>query len=483
MAEETKSKVKSSLFWSFTDQFITQFVFILFSIYLARILAPAVFGTIGLVTVFTNFAVFFIDMGFGTALIQKKEINKDYYSTVFWFNLIIGSLLYLLFYSAAPFIAAFYNVPELVLIIRVLCLTFIITSVTAVQSNILIRDLNFKRKVILNWIAVLAGYAVAFYLTYLEYGVWAIVWMNLTTAIVNSLLYWISSRWRPDFIFHWEKIKELSGFGLSVLGDTTVNYWSRNYDNFIIGKVLGSSDLGIYARAYSLMMLPLKNITSVFSRVLFPAFSKIQNDIPLIRSQYLKIIKIIAAITFPIMIAMALVSKEFVLLFFGENWSKMIPVLTMLSILGAFQSLVSLNGLLYNSLGKANIAFRVSLFVNLVLIITFTIAVQYGIYGLTLSYLIVGSLIAIPIYSIAIKLIGLSLFDVLKELKSIVFSVLIMAGIMYCINFFSLMTLVVAFIAKLIAGATAYFAVLYLTDKKLITETIALVASFSKKKT
>lgn len=482
MSEETKGKVKSSLFWSFTDQFITQFVFILFSIYLARILAPEIFGTIGLVTVFTNFAVFFIDMGFGTALIQKKELNKDYYSTVFWFNLMIGSLLYLLFFAAAPFIAAFYNLPELVLIIRVLCLTFIITSLTAVQSNILIKELNFKRKVILNWIAVVSGYAVAFYLTYLEYGVWAIVWMHLTTALVNSLLYWLTSVWRPDFVFHWTKIKELSGFGLSVLGDSTVNYWSRNYDNFIIGKVLGSSDLGIYARAYSLMMLPLKNITSVFSRVLFPAFSKIQNDIALIRLQYLKIIKIIAAITFPLMITMALVSKEFVLLFFGDTWSKMIPILSMLSILGAFQSLVSLNGLLYNSLGKANIAFRVSLVVNLVLIITFTIAVQYGIYGLTLAYLIVGSLMAIPIYAIAIRLIGLSLPDVFMELKGIIFSVVIMAAGSYLVNFLPMESLLILLFTKLLIGTIIYIAVLYLTDRKLIRDTIALIASFLKQK-
>lgn len=481
MSKEIKDKVKNSLLWSFTDQFVTQFIFILFSIYLARILAPSVFGTVGLVTVFTNFAVFFIDMGFGTALIQKKETDKDYFSTVFWFNIAIGTFLYLLFFLTAPLISAFYNMPDLVLIIRVLCLTFIITSVTSVQSNILIKELNFKKKVVFNWIATILGYVVAFYLTYIDYGVWAIVWMYLTTAIVNSMLYWISSHWKPDFVFHWQKIKELSGFGLNVLGDTTINYWSRNYDNFIIGKVLGSSDLGIYARAYSLMMLPLKNITSVFSRVLFPAFSKIQHDIPLIRIQYLKVIKYIAAITFPIMIAMAVLSKEFVLLFFGENWAKMIPILSMLSILGAFQSLVSLNGLLYNSLGKANIAFKVSIWVNLILIITFTVGVQYGIFGLTLGYLIVGSLIAFPVYAIAIKLVDLTLLDVLIQIKSILFSVLIMALLMYGVTFLPLSTMVFFFIVKLFVGLIAYFSVLYLTDKKMLTEGITLLRSFSKK--
>lgn len=481
MSKEIQEKVKNSLAWSFMDQFITQFVFILFSIYLARILAPSVFGTVGLVTVFTNFAVFFIDMGFGTALIQKKEADTDYFSTVFWFNVFIGTFLYLLFFLAAPFISIFYKMPELILIIRVLCLTFIITSITSVQSNILIKNLNFKKKVIFNWVATLIGYVVAFYLTYVNYGVWAIVWMYLTTAIINSVLYWLSSSWKPDFVFHWEKIKELSSFGLNVLGDTTINYWSRNYDNFIIGKVLGSSDLGIYARAYSLMMLPLKNITSVFSRVLFPAFSKIQHDIPQIRMQYLKVIKYIAVVTFPIMIAMALVSREFVLLFFGENWSKMIPILSMLSVLGAFQSLVALNGLLYNSLGKANIAFKVSLWVNLILIVTFTIGVRYGIYGLTLGYLIVGTLLSFPIYRIAIRLIDLTLWEVFMQIKYVIFSVLIMAFLMYCIDFIPLQSMVLLFVIKLAVGIMVYFLVLFLTDKKILREGLSVLKSFLNK--
>ncbi|ESU23551.1 hypothetical protein FSS13T_22790 [Flavobacterium saliperosum S13] len=435
-----------------------------------------------MVTVFTNFAVLFIDMGFGAALVQKKEAGNDYFSTVFWFNMIVGALLYLLFFLFAPLISTFYNEPELVLIIRVLCLTFIITSFTAVQSNLLVKDLNFKRKVVFNWIATLFGYGVAFYLTYFGYGVWAIVWMTLSTAFVNSILYWFGASWKPDFIFHWSKIKELSSFGFNVLGDTTINYWSRNYDNFIIGKVLGSSDLGIYARAYSLMMLPLRNITSVFSKVLFPAFSKIQNDIPLIRMQYLRIIQYIALITFPMMIGMSVVSREFVLLFFGEKWSEMIPILSMLSVLGAFQSLISLNGLLYKSLGKANLAFKVSIWVNLILIITFTVGVQYGIFGLTLGYLIVGSLIAIPVYSIAISLIGLSLLDVVKKLKSVIFAVIVMAAAIYCLHFITIESLLLLFIVKVSIGVIVYFSALFAVDKKLIYETGAMITPLFKKK-
>ncbi|MGX7668078.1 MOP flippase family protein [Flavobacterium pedocola] len=478
MSKEIKNKVKSSLFWSFADQFVTQVVFILFSIYLARILSPDIFGVVGMITVFTNFAIHFIDMGFGVALIQKKDADTHHYSSVFWLNLFIGMLLYGLFFLAAPFISTFYDHPELTLLIRVICLIFIISSLSSVQANLMVRELEFKRKVIYNWIANLIGYGLAFYLAYNDYGVWALVGMTLATALVNSVLCWFFSKWRPEFVFHWSKIKELSGFGLNVLGDTTVNYWSRNYDNFIIGKVLGSTDLGLYSRAYSLMMLPMRNVTAVISRVLFPAFSKIQDDVAKIQTAYLEVIKYIAAITFPAMVGMSLVSKEFVLLFFGAQWSKMIPVLSLLCLLGAVQSIVALNGLIYNSLGKANIAFRISLVVNLILIITFTVCVRYGIYGLSLGYLIVGSLLSWPVYHIALKQINLTVLDVLKQLKGILISLMVMALTLLFLNYILDIDPLLAFVLKVMAGSLVYLLFVFIFEKPMVVQLKAKITKF-----
>ena len=305
-----KTKVLNGLKWSFLDQIVLQVVFVVFSIFLARILNPSDFGIVGMITIFSGFAALFIDMGFGTALIQKQDVSEDYFSSVFWLNLTLGVLLYLFFFFLAPYLALFYNEPKLVLLVRITCMSFVINALTSIQHFLLIKNLQFKKKVIFNWVSMIFGYVVAFILAKKGFGYWALVFMTLSSAIVNSFLLWISSSWRPKFIFHWAKIKELSSFGLNVLGDTSVNYWSRNYDNFIIAKMLGSTELGIYTRAYSLMLLPLKNITSVISKVMFPAFSKKQGDVQNIKMHYLKIVKLIGLITFPAMIGLSFVSSE-----------------------------------------------------------------------------------------------------------------------------------------------------------------------------
>jgi len=463
-----KSKVKHGLKWTFVDQILSQIIFLVFGIFLARILTPSMFGIVGMITIFSNFAVLFVDLGFSAALIQKKEVTPAHFSSVFWFNLGIGLLMYFLFYISAPFISKFYNQPELIQLIRVICLSFIITSFSSVQANILIKELQFKRKVIINWIAMLISYLVAFTMAYRGYGVWSLVMMTLCTSFINTILYWIISKWIPLFIFEWKKIKELSNYGLNFLGDTSVNYWSRNFDNFIIAKVLGSTDLGIYSRAYSLMLLPLRNITTIVTKVMFPAFSQKQDDIQLLKKYYLNIIQYIALITFPLMIGLSLVSKEFVLLFFGNKWSAMIPILSILSGLGAIQSIVSLNGLIYNSLGKVNIAFKVSVFSNIVLIIAFTIGVNYGIIGVSYSYLIASALLFIPIYKMAIKQLNVTLTEVFIVLKGVIIATLFMAIILFLFNSFSNLSLLLGLTVKIAIGFIVYFSVLVLLERKLL---------------
>lgn len=467
-----KSKVKTSLLWTFGDQIVSQVALLLFGILLARMLSPSIFGVVGMVTIFSNFAVLFIDMGFGVALIQKIDATEEHFSSVFWLNLLIGILLYVFFYSIAPLISQFYNIPDLIIFVRVICLTFIITSLTSVQSNLLVRDLHFKKKVIFNWIAILLGYIVAFILAYRNYGAWSLVWMTLITASTNSILYWITSKWYPKFVFSFSKIKELSKLGLNVLGDTSINYWSRNYDNFIIGRVLGSSDLGLYTRAYSLMLLPLRNLTSVFSKVMFPAFSKKQNDLPTIKYHYLNIIKHIALVSFPLMIGLSLVSKEFVLLVFGIKWVKMIPILAILSALGPLQSIGSLNGLIYNSLGKANIAFRVSLVVNFILIIALTIGVNFGIIGITWSYFTACVLIFIPMYNTAIRQINTTLLEVFLTLKGILIATLLMALVILVTTMYLNTNLLLSFCFKIIIGSIIYLFSVYYFEKKLFWDLI-----------
>ncbi|HLN94793.1 MAG TPA: MOP flippase family protein [Flavobacterium sp.] len=466
-----RQKVKSGLIWTFADKIVSQVVFLVFGIVLARLVSPSAFGLVGMVTIFSNFALLFLDLGFGAALVQKKDISDVHLSSVFWMNMGIGFSLYGLFFAAAPLLADFYGQPELTLLIRVICLTFILSSASSVQSNMLVKDLKFRKKVVISWVSMAVGYGLAFYLAFHGFGPWALVAMTLSTAAISTVMCWFATPWFPSFVFEWDKIKELSRFGLNFLGDTSVNYWSRNYDNFIVAKVLGSTDLGIYSRAYSLMLLPLRNITTIFARVMFPAFAQRQGDLALLRKYYLEIILHIALITFPLMVALAMVSREFVLVFFGPVWVRMVPVLSILAGLGAVQSVVSLNGLIYNSLGKAHIAFRVSVFSNLVLIAAMTAGVQFGIVGVSWSYLIASLVLFFPIYGTAIRQLELKIWDVVRFLKGIIIATLLMAAALFLLNLFTDLPPLLGLVVKGSGAAIVYGSAVLFLERKLVAET------------
>lgn len=463
-----KKKVKKSLFWTFSDQVVVQFANLFFGLFIARLLGPESFGIIGVVLMFTNFAQLFVDMGFGAAIVQNQQLTSRQYASVFWLNCVIASFIYLLLYFLSDFVALFFNQPILSSVIKVSSLSIILNATSIVQFNVLIKSLNFKKKVIINWVSLFFGYATAIVMALNNYGVWAIVAMYLVNSIVQMFMVWVGSKWYPTLHFEMAVIRSIWQFGLPAFGDNVLNYWSRNFDNFIIGKCLGTSQLGIYSRAYSLMLLPVKNLSSVVSKVFFPAFSQRQEDVTLLADNYLKLIKYIAVLTFPLLIGLSLVSNEFVLLFLGEQWKAMIPVLSLLSIVGALQSIVTLNGVIYYSLGKTKIAFRISLLVNVVLIVSFFVGVQFGIKGVAWSYLLANILLFYPVYTTAIGLLNLKISRIFTTLKSVIAATLAMVFGVCVLGLFLEVKLFYAFILKVSIGLFIYMWVFYQLETQFV---------------
>ncbi len=465
-----RSQIKSGLLWSFINQGLGQVLFVVFNIYLSRLLGPFVFGTIGMVTIFSGFASLFIDAGFGAAIIQKLNISQKELSTIFWSNMLVGVILYFIFFFSAEFIASFYKEKSLVLLTRVMTLSFVISAVSIVHSSILLKQLDFKRKTMINWLSILVSYAIAFALAFLGYGIWAMAAYTLINPLLSSILMWNLSKWRPSLHFSTKEFKDLSRFGLNVLGDTTINYWSRNADNFLIGKYLGSFELGIYSRAYAIMMLPMRNISSVISNVMFPAFSTVQNDINVIKHYYIKTIKLVGLICFPLMIGLAALSYEFTSIFFGKEWLQMAEILRWLCILAAFQSILSLNGIIYKSLGRADIAFKVSIMVSCVIIPAYAVGIYLdGLKGLVLAYFVSSTLLMVPIYHTALKLINTSLFEIILCQKGILISVAVMAAVLILIKFIAPFNhTILGFLLQIFIGVSVYITGIFFFEKDLI---------------
>lgn len=431
------SKTKAGVIWSFLNQGGNQILSLLVTFILARLITPEEFGTIGMIAIFTGFAGIFVDFGFSTALIQKHEITQKDINTVYFINLLSGFLLTLLFFSLAPLIANFYQKPELIVLTRSLSPIFVISAFSGVNRALVVKNMNFKLNTIITLVGLIISSLTAIIMAYNGYGVWSILIKLVLDQLIITTLYLIFSPFGQKPILNKDSFRSLFKVGSYMAGDTVINYWSRNADNLLIGKFLGDGSLGIYTKAYAVMLLPIRNISNVIGKVMFPSFSRLQNDIDQIKTIYLKSTKLIAFITFPMMAGLALLAKPFVLVAFGQNWIEMIPIISILSLLGAVQSILTLNGSIYNSLGKSYIAFRISIIMSVINIIGFIIGLKLGgLKGLVIAYALLGFITAIPNFYIAGKQINVSILDLIKNLSNSLFCTLIMAFSILILKFF-----------------------------------------------
>lgn len=402
-----RSKTLRALKWSATGQFGVQLVRFGVGIVLARLLSPRDFGLIGMVTVITGFAGVFAEFGFGAALIQRKVVDDRELSSVFWLNVAIGALMSLLVFAAAPLVAAFYKEPGLRPVTMVLSALFVIRSLNIVQQTILARALNFRARTLIEFASVVISGIVAITLAVRGYFVYSLVIQALVGPAITGLLLWVSSSWRPSFTFKWAAVAPLLGFSTHLVGSQVLNYWSRNLDNLLIGRFLGSASLGIYSRAYSVMMFPVQSISGMLSRVMFPSFSLIQDDKARVGRLFLRATRTIAAVTFPLCFGISAVAESFVLAVFGAQWIGAVPILRILSIVAALQSVITLVGQIYLSQGRADTLFRLGLFTNAVVIGGILIGLPFGLEGVAVAYGIATVICAGPNYHFAAKMIGI----------------------------------------------------------------------------
>jgi O-antigen/teichoic acid export membrane protein len=411
-----KKQTVSGIKWNLLNQTITQGVTFVISLTLMRMLAPEQFGLIGMVTVFSGFLTVFRDFGLGNAIIQKKGINIKDKSTIFWVTLVVGFLLSILLLVLSPLLADFYNEPRVTAIASALSFLFFVQALGSTHNALLRKRLLYKKIFWVNTSAVIIGGTAALVAAYQDYGLWALVIQQVVTALLTTIALWLVFPFRPKFIFSLKRLKLHLKFGLPMVGTQSVNYWSRNADNLLIGRFLGADVLGIYSRAYSIMMLPLSRVSGVISSVMFPSLSIIQDDLARVKKIYLKMSRVIAFFTFPIVGMLIVVAEPFVKLVLGEQWIGMVPVLQILSIVGALQSVATLNGNIYMSQGKTALDFKVNIVSNFIIVLAFLIGVQYGIIEVAWAYLIAIFIIILPQWYIMGRLISCRLLEIIKNI-------------------------------------------------------------------
>lgn len=458
-----KSRTLAGLRWSVAERLGNQLFQFLTSIALARLLEPSDFGLVGMILVFSGFAVSFADLGLGAALIQRAHVRPEHLDSAFWVNAAAGLCITLTMAAASPLIAAFYGEPRLARLTAFLSLAFVFSSLSVVQRAHLRKSMDFRQLAVVAWTGKLVVGAVGITLAFAGFGPWSLVINSVASSAVTTAALWLSSNWRPRFVFDRGALSELLGFGSHYFGFQVINYWLRNADNLLVGKYLGTVALGLYARAYTLLLLPVQ-LGATLSQVMFPALSSIQSEPARVGRVYLRICQVTAFITAPMMFGLFAVAEPFVLVVFGAKWAPMVGLLRILSLIGFVQSIGTLVGNLFLSMGRSDLMLRVGGLTGALGVAAMVIGLRHGVTSVALYYGAVSCLAFLPQQHLALRLVGLSVADLLPKLWGPIAAATAMGGIVMLLgeNMPSAWPLSVQLVLQVITGALCYWLFVHL---------------------
>ena len=429
-----KQKTISGTIWSFIDSFANQGIQFIAGIILARILSPTEFGLIGMLTIFIALSQSFIDSGFSTALIRKQDCTQTDYSTVFYFNFVVGIIFYLILFMFAGSISVFFNEPQLELILQVLGLGLILNALGIIQRTILTKNINFKLQTRVSVVSSTLSGLIAISMAYNDYGVWSLVALTLSRFGFTSLFLWMWTKWKPSLIFSKESFKELFSFGNKLLISGLIDTAYRNIYYLIIGKYFSAVELGYYTRADQFQALPSKQLTGIFGRVSYPILSTIQDDVKKLRTAYKQIIKSTMLITFVLMLAMVAVAKPMIMTLIGEKWLPSVIYLQMLCFVGMFYPLHALNLNMLQVQGRSDLFLRLEIIKKVLAVPVIIIGILYGIKIMILGMMI-NTIIEYYLNSYwSGKFIGYSSFEQIKDIFPSFLLASAVAGIVYILG-------------------------------------------------
>jgi PST family polysaccharide transporter len=456
---QLSTKTASALKWSGVAQSVRLTLQLATTFTLARLLDPADFGLLGMATIVVGFVALFREFGTSPAVIQSMRDDSLFLSTIFWLNAATGLCIAAALFAVAPLIAAFYQEPRVTNVVRVLSFSLVISGFGGLQQALLERQLSFRTLAKVEMFSTLLGAVVSIVLAAAGFGVWSLVFQALTQTLVVVLLVWSVSTWRPGLMFGWNVVRSVSGFGLNLTGFQVVNYTFRNIDNLLIGRYLGSNDLGIYNLAYRVMFFPLLTISDVIGRVMFPVYAHVQDDDARLRRYYLKAGGAIAFVSFPMMLGMMAVAGPFVSAVFGEKWTRVTVLLLILAPVGMVQSIGTTVGSIYLVKARTDTMLKWSIAASIVVTIAVAIGLQWGMVGVAIGYAIAALLLAYPGVVLPFRMIDLKFRDLALVLSKPLRNAVLMAGAMVIVRTLLPQSLraEAVLIVCVLTGATVYW--------------------------
>ena len=478
MIKNLKKMTTFGVLWSGISQFFTQIFQFIVIVILARLLLPEEFGIVGLTTIFIGLIISINELGLSAAIIQRKDVNQIHLSTSFWASMGTGIILCFLTILLSPFVADFFQQELVKPVLIVSSIGLIIGSLSVVPRAILERKIEFKSITIVEISAAIVSGVVSIFLAIKGMGIWSLVFGTLSSNLISTVILWKISAWKPLLKFSFEHFKELFGFGGHVMGAQIINYIASHIDYLFVGKLLGALSLGYYSLANALVSFPLEKISWMIMRVTFPAFSTIQQDNEILRKGYLKVIKIISLITFPMLAGLFAVAPEFIVFFYGEKWTPMIILVQILCMVGALHCIGAVTSTVQYSKGRADIQFKWQVFTAIMMLVAVIIGSNYGIVGIVSSITMMTFFLVLIIQNITNKLIDLDMYVYLKEIFPATLASIIL---IFIVEIFKIviseydMQLIDVLLSSILIGIIVYVTFIWIFYNNLFDEMKSLV--------
>jgi O-antigen/teichoic acid export membrane protein len=398
---------------------------------LARLLTPQDYGLIAMVIAITGFVELFKDMGLSLATIQKAEINHAQVSTLFWINVAVSIMLALVLAAVAPIISWFYNEPRLTYITLALAGTFIFSGLTVQHQALLRRQMRFFTLAVIEIGALIVGIITGITLAWYGNGYWALVGFSVAMALSNAVLVWIFCRWRPSLPVRQAGVRSMVAFGGHLTGFSIIGYFARNFDSILLGRFYGAGVLGLYSRAYSIMMLPISQVREPLNAVALPVLSHIQNETVRYRRYYIKLVTLLAFITMPLMVFLFVCADQVMHLLLGSQWSGATGIFKVLCITAFIQPVATTWGLVLVSLGKSKRYFVLGTVNSVIIIISFIIGLPWGAIGVAVAYTIANYALLAPTLWYCFRQTPVSIMDFFSAISRPVVASLCMGGAIF----------------------------------------------------
>lgn len=464
-----RSKIVSSFFWKFGEQVSSQLVSFILSIILARLLTPNDYGVVALVNVFIIIANVFVTSGFGTSLIQKKGSNEVDFSTIFYLSELVSIVIYVIIFFCAPYIAEFYNKPEMTLILRIFALQLPISAFNGIQQAYISKHLMFRKVFISTTISAIAAGIIGIVLAYAGFGVWALIYQYIFNTIIVSITLAIQIKWRPKMVFSWKAGKPLVSFGWKILVTSLLGQILNQLRSLILGKVYTAADLAYYNRGLRFPELISENVNSTISGVLFPVLSEYGNDTVKIKKGLRRSIRMSTFILMPLLFGLMATAKEVILLLLTVKWIQAVPFMQILCLSCVFDTVSNENIQALKAIGRSDIILKLELLKKPIYLALLILGIKINVFAVAAT-MSIYNLIAVIINMMPnSQLLGYSFSEQTKDILPALISSIIMSILVYFVGMIRL-PIIIIFILKILCGVVSYLLISVIFRVKALKE-------------